>query len=378
LIERAYKARLYPNKEQRESIERTFGCCRYVWNRSLEAKQKAYEETGKSPSSFELCKQLTKWKQSDAPWLYEVSNMALQQSIRDLDVAFKNFFRRVKKGEKPGYPKFKSRFDNNQSYRLPYDSGNGFRIIDEHHIRIAKLGVVKCRGLRMPEGRMMNITVRRVPSGRYHCSVCCVECPEPEAPPGTVEMLGVDAGVKDLITRSDGVKVANPHALKRLEKKLRREQRRLSRKQKGSANRDKQRVKVARVHEKIASVRKDCLHKATTQAVMDAKAVAVEDLNVRGMMANHKMAKSASDASMSEMIRQLEYKSRWYGRDFVKVDRFYPSTQTCSCCGKVTGPKGLSGLKEREWECPECGAKHDRDLNAAVNIANEGRRILNS
>lgn len=312
---------------------------------------------------------LTKVK-SVYPWLREVDSQALQHALRDLDQAYKNFFRRVKKGEKPGYPKFKSRRDNNRSFKV---AGKQVRIIDEHHVKLPKMGVVRVRGLQMVEGRILNATIRQVPSGKYFLSICCTDVPEPEMPEGDVDVLGIDAGVKDLMIRSDGVKVPNNRRLRAAEKRLKREQRRLSRKKRGSANYEKQRLKVARLHERVANQRRDDIQKATTQAVRDAKAIAVEDLNVSGMKRNHHLAKSVSDASMSEMIRELQYKCDWYGRDFVKVGRWFPSSKLCGNCGYVY--RGLE-LKEREWTCPECGTRHDRDLNAANNIAREGMMLL--
>ena len=371
MIDRAYKCRLYPNKEQVALIEKTFRACRFVWNLSLETKSAAWKVNKKNLTSFDLNKQLTIWKRTVAPWLYDVSNAALQYSIRDLDAAFKNFYRRVKRGEKPGYPKFKSRHDHNQSFKMP-GARDSIKVIDAHHIKLPKLGIVKVRGMPEVQGRILNATVRRVPSGKYFVSLCCTDVPEPEMPQGHIDMLGIDAGVRDLMIRSDGTKVPNNKHLKKSEKKLRREQRRLSRRKKGSKNWEKQRVKVARVHERVANQRRDDLHNATTRAVRDARAIAVENLNVKGMVKNHKLAKDISDASMSEMIRQLEYKCEWYGRDFVKVDRWYPSSKTCGVCGYVY--KGLGDKKH--WTCPECGTVHDRDLNAARNIAREGARIM--
>lgn len=374
MIQRAYRCRLYPNKEQAALIEKTFGACRWVWNLSLETKKAAWECEKKNLSQFDLCKQLTVWKKTVAPWLYDVSNSALQQSIRDLDKAYQNFFRRVKNGEKPGYPKFKSKRDGTQSFRVPA-AGGAVACIDEKHLKLPKLGSVKCRITQPIEGRILNATIKRVPSGKYYAIICCTDVPEPEMPIGENEMLGIDAGVKDLMIRSDGAKVPNHRFLKKAERKLKREQRKLSRRKKGSANWKKQKRKVALVHERVANQRKDALHKATTQAVRDSQAIAVEDLNVNGMVKNHHLAKAVSDASMSEMIRQLQYKCDWYGRDFVKIDRWFPSSKTCSECGCVFDDLTLN---MREWTCPECGAHHDRDINAAKNIATEGKRLLES
>ena len=369
-MERAYEIRIYPNAAQRELIERTFGCARWVYNRCLETRKAEYERTGKSPSVYQLQKLVTAWKRTDAPWLGEVDSHALQQAAVNLGRAFDGFFRRCRAGGKPGYPRFKSKRDARQSYRTNW----GISVPDARHVKLPLIGVVKARVSRPVEGRVLNATVKRVPSGKYFCVLCCTDCPEPEATPGAIAVLGIDAGVHDLMARSDGVKVANPKALAKSERKLAREQRRLSRKRKGSASRRKQKRKVARIHERIANQRKDAIHKATTDAVRESQAIAVEDLNVRGMEKNRRLAKSVADASMSEMARQLEYKCSWYGRRFVKVSHWYPSSKMCSRCGHVLEELPLS---VRAWTCPVCGARHDRDLNAAVNIAREGARLLN-
>lgn len=350
-------------------IEGTFWACRRIWNHALETKIASYEVNKKNLTFYDLSAMLPKWKQTE-PRLKVAPSSALVQTLRDLDKAYQNFFRRVKKGEKPGFPNWKSKRNGNQSYRT---QASGKVVIDQHHLKLPKLGVIKCRGLHKVEGRILNVTVRRVPSGKYFVSICCTDVPEPEMPMGEIEVLGIDAGIKDLMTRSDGEKVRNTRQLKHAEKKLRREQRRLSRKKKDSANYRKQKKKVDLVHERVANRRKEAIHKATTQAVRDSQAIAVEDLNVKGMAKNHHLAKAVNDAAMGEMIRQLQYKCDWYGRDFVKIDRWFPSSKTCGNCGCIFNDLTLS---DREWTCPECGAHHDRDLNAARNIAREGRRLL--
>lgn len=347
----------------------TFSACRWVWNTALETKKASYDVNKRTLTFYDLSAMLPKWKKHQQ-WLNEAPSSALVQSLRDLDKAFQNFFRRVKRGEKPGYPKFKSQRDSTQSYRTQIKNKC---IVDERHLKLPKVGVVKCRGLRPVEGRVLNVTVKRVPSGKYYATICCTDVPEPEMPMGENKMLGIDVGVHDLMTRSDGVKVPNNKFLEKSARKLRREQRRLSRMKKGSANWKKQKLKVAKIHERVANQRRETLHEATIQAVRDSRAIAVEDLNVKGMTKNHRLARSVSDASMSEMHRQLEYKCSWYGRDFVKVDRWYPSSKTCGECGYVYD--GLT-LSMREWTCPNCGTRHDRDLNAAINIAKEGERML--
>ena len=367
-MERSYEMRIYPNARQRELIGRTFGCCRWVYNKCLEERRAAYESTGKSPTRFQQDRMLPSWK-AENPWLMEADSHALQQAVADLDRAYQNFFRRCRQGGRPGYPRFRSKRDARQSYR----TSQGVSVPDARHVKLPKLGLVKARVSRGIEGRVLSATVKQVPSGRYFVCLCCTDCPEPEAAPGAIAVLGIDAGVHDLMARSDGVKAASPRALARSERRLAREQRRLSRKRKGSANRRKQKRKVARIHERIADQRKDAIHKATTDAVRESQAIAVEDLDVRGMERDRRLAKAVADASMSEMLRQLEYKCSWHGRRFVKVSRWYPSSKTCSCCGHVLEELPLS---VRAWTCPACGARHDRDLNAAANIAREGARLL--
>lgn len=373
-MEKAYVCRLYPNKGQAAQIEKTFGACRWVYNLCLEIKIAAWQVEKKTLTRYDLNKQLTVWKRTVAPWLYEVSNKALQYAIQDLDRAYQNFFRRVKSGENPGFPKFKSRRCSKQSYKEAGDNGL-VRVIDSRHIRLPKLGKVRCRGLGKVEGRILNATIRRTPSGKYFVSICCTDVTDSDMPMGEHEVLGIDAGVKDLMVRSDGTKVPNHKFLQQSARKLRREQRKLSRRKKGSANWHKQKRKVALVHERVSNQRKDAIHKATTQAVRESQAIAVEDLNVKGMVKNRHLARAVSDASMSEMLRQLQYKCEWYGRAFVKIDRWFPSSKTCGECGCVFDDLTLS---MREWTCPECGAHHDRDVNAARNIAKEGLRLLAS
>ena len=364
-MDKTFVYRIYPNASQRELLQKTFGCCRWVYNKVLSMRQEEYAAGGRTRGINSYITLIPRWKRSEAPWLSEVDSMALQQSLRDLDRAYKNFFRSP---GKVGFPRFKSKHAGRKSYRT-----NSVTIVDGRHIKLPKLGLVKARISRPVEGRVLSATVKQVASGKCYVAVCCTDVPTPQVPQGPVKVMGIDVGIHDLMVRSDGVRVANPKGLARAERKLAREQRRLSRKQKGSANRARQRRKVALVHERVANRRKDAIHKATTSAVRESQAIAVEDLDVRGMRGNRRLAKAASDASMGEVLRQLEYKCTWYGRGFVRVDRFYPSSKTCGRCGAVYD--GLT-LAMREWSCPECGCVHDRDLNAARNIAREGRRIL--
>ncbi|MDD6705324.1 MAG: IS200/IS605 family element RNA-guided endonuclease TnpB [Olsenella sp.] len=364
-MDMTFEYRIYPSAAQRVQLARTFGCCRWVYNRVLQMRKEEYERDKKTRSINSYITQIPIWKKDEAPWLAEADSMALQQSLRDLDKAYKNFFRSP---GRVGFPRFKSKSGARQSYRT-----NSISIVDARHVKLPKLGSVRARITRPVRGRILSATVKKVPSGEYFVAVCCTDCPEPDMPQGDVEVMGIDAGIRCLMARSDGKAVASPKSLTKSEKRLAREQRRLSRKKKGSNRRSRQRVRVARIHEKIANQRKDAIHKATTEAVRESQAIAVEDLNVKGMEKNRRLARAVADASMSEIIRQLQYKCAWYGRAFVKVGRFYPSSKTCSCCGYVN--KNVV-LGVESWTCPECGARHDRDLNAAKNIAAEGARLL--
>lgn len=365
-MEKTFEYRIYPNNAQKVLLQKTFGCCRYVFNKVLTMRQEEYKQGKKSKGINHYITQIPTWKKTDSPWLAEVDSMALQQSLRDLDKAYKNFFRSP---GKIGFPRFKSKHNHRQSYRT-----NVISVLDTKHIKLPKIGVVKARISRPIEGRILSATVKQVPTGKYFVTICCADVPSPSISEGSIEILGIDAGIHDIATCSNGTRLANPKNLTKSEAKLKREQRKLSRKQKGSHNRERQRIKVARVHENIANQRKDTLHKFTTSAIRESQAIAVEDLHVKGMVRNHHLAKAIADASMSEMIRQLEYKCAWYGRNFVKVDRFYPSSKTCRVCGYHY--KELT-LAQRSWICPECKTYLDRDLNAAINIAREGERILN-
>ncbi|MEG2201650.1 MAG: IS200/IS605 family element RNA-guided endonuclease TnpB [Raoultibacter sp.] len=364
-MDKAYEYRLYPTAHQRELMAKTFGCCRWVYNKVLAMRQDEYRAQQKTKGINSYITQIPLWKKTEEPWLAEADSMALQQSLRDLDKAYKNFFRNP---GKVGFPRFKSKRNNRKSYRT-----NNVSIVGDKQVKLPKLGIVKARISRPIEGRILSATVKQVPSGKYYVTICCTDVSCPNVKCATIEMLGIDAGIHDIATCSTGKHMQNPKNFAKSAKKLARQQRKLSRKQKGSQNREKQRVRVARVHEKIANQRKDSLHKFTTAVVSESQAIAVEDLNVAGMKKNHCLAKAISDASMSEMIRQLEYKCAWHGRDFVKVGRFFASSKTCSTCGYRYSELTLA---QREWKCPDCGTHHDRDVNAAINIACEGIRLL--
>ena len=353
------KFRIYPNEEQKQIIEQTFGCCRLIYNKALAMRKEAFENNEKIGYK-QTSAMLTELKsQEEFAFLREADSVALQQALRDLDISFSRFFKKYAK-----YPRFRKKSDNHQSYRTLSKNicfvGNC--------IKLPKLGYVKSK-ISMPvNGKINNATIKQTPSGKYFC-VLNVEVPDVFYSNDGC-MVGLDVGIKTFYTDSNNNILTNPKNLIKSEKKLAKEQRKLSRMVKGSSNWNRQRIKVARIHEKITNQRNDFLHKESTKLVKENQIICIEDLNVKGMVRNHKLAKAISDVSWSKFFDMLEYKSAFYGTEIIKVPRFYPSSQTCGCCGYKN--LNIKNLSIREWECPVCGTYHDRDGNAAKNILKMG------
>jgi putative transposase len=366
VVKRAYKYRFYPTPEQETELNRTFGCVRKVYNMALEARTTAWYQEQRRVSYVETSAMLTAWKRDpDMEFLSEVSCVPLQQGLRHLQTGFVNFWQKRAK-----YPQFKSKRKSRASAEY---TRSGFRWRDGR-LTLAKmtqpLAVVWSRPL--PEGaEPSTVTVSRDPAGRWHVSMLCEATVEPLPPNGVT--VGVDAGITSLVTLSTGEKVSNPRHERKDRARLAKAQRNLARKQKGSQNRAKARAKVAKVYARITDRRRDHLHKLSTRIIRENQTVVIEDLTVRNMVRNRSLARVISDASWSEFRSMLEYKADWYGRNLVVVDRWYPSSKTCSACGHMAASMPLS---VRTWTCTTCGTRHDRDVNAAKNIRAEGLSVL--
>lgn len=367
---RAYKYRIYPTDEQKVLFAKTFGCCRFVYNWALNLKIEAYKQEKKSIGNVELTNRMKSELKAEHEWLSEVNSQSLQSSLRNLDTAYTNFFRNTKA---VGFPRFKSR-KNKQSFLCPQHCRVDF---EKGTITIPKAkdipAVLHCKF----KGTVKTVTVSMLPSGKYFASIL-VDTAIREIPVTPIKgdtALGIDLGIKSLAVCSDGRTFVNPKNLQRSLDRLKLLQKRLSRKQKGSSNRNKARIRVARMQEHIANRRKDNLHKITHALTHDSqvRTICMEDLNVKGMQRNHHLAQVVGDASFGMFLTMLEYKCKWYGVNLVKIDRFAPSSKTCGKCGYIH--KGLK-LSERSWICPECGTHHDRDFNAACNIKEFGLKAL--
>lgn len=353
LVMRAYKYRIYPNKEVQEKLARQFGCVRFVYNYFLDKRITHYEQTGKGLTYNQTSGMLTKLKKK-LEWLNDAHSQVLQASLGDLDAAYTNFF-----SGRAKFPNFKSK-RGKQSCRYP----QGFKF-EGNYTYLPKIGWVKTVFHRKLQGTLRRLTVSKTKSGKYFISVVVEENIEPHE--RINRSVGIDLGLKDFLVTSDGYRIPAPKYLRKSEQKLKRLQRQLSRKQEGSNNREKARRRLARQHEKVTNQRKDFQHKTSKWLIDSYDYIALEDLNIKGMVKNHKLAKSIQDAGWGEFVRQLEYKGNWYGADIARIDRFYPSSKRHFACGWIKEDLTLS---DREWHCENCGETVDRDINAAMNILN--------
>ena len=372
---KAYKFRIYPTEEQEIFFAKTFGCVRKVYNLMLDDRKKAYEEVKNDPSKKMAFPTPAKYKK-EFPFLKEVDSLALSNAQLNLDKAYKNFFR----DKSVGFPRFKSKKNPVQSYTTNNQNGT-VALIDNKFIKVPKLkSLIRIKLHRQPKGMIKSAIVSRHASGKYYISLLCKE--EINELPKTNSAIGIDLGITDFAILSDGQKIDNNRLTSKMEKKLKREQRKLSKrallaKNKGiplseAKNYQKQKRKVARLHEKVMNQRTDFLNKLSTEIIKNHDIICIEDLNVKGMLRNHKLARSISDVSWSSFVAKLQYKADWYGREIIKVDTWFPSSQICSECGHKDGKKSLD---IREWTCPICHTHHDRDINASINILTEGLRI---
>ena len=364
-MRRVVKVRLYPNSEQEIALAKAFGSVRWVWNYCLALNNETYKATGKGISGMELKKQLPLLKkQEDTAWLTETYSQCLQQSVLNLSQAFVNFFE-----GRTRYPRFKSRYGK-QSIQYPQN----VKVLDKA-LSVPKIGVIKATLHRTYEGEVKTVTLSKTKTGKYFAAIL-FETDEPELTANAEgKAVGIDLGLKHFAVTSDGEKVSSPKYFRKYERNLKRKQQKLSRKQKGSNSRNKARRLVARAHEKVSNARQDFLHKLSRKVVNENQVIIVENLNVKGMMSNHCLAKSIADSSWGMFQNFLAYKASRDGKTYLEISRWFPSSKTCNHCLNVVDSLPLD---IRSWECPRCHTQHDRDICAAKNIRDEGLRVLAS
>jgi putative transposase len=364
---RAYKYRLYPNEEQKIQLAKTFGCVRFVYNYYLAKKIELYETEKKQMSKTDCNNHCNRELKSEFVWLKEVDKFALTNAIYHLDSAFHNFFKK-----QSGFPKFKTKKSHRYSYTTNFTNNNIEVDFDNNKIKLPKLKWVRCKLHRKFDGQIKSATISQVPSGKYFISIL-VDTGIEQLPKNN-HVYAFDLGLKEFLIDNHNNHIKDPKAISKYEKKLAKLQRQLAKKKKGSKNWNKQRVKVAKVHEKISNTRKDFQHKLSSKIVYENQVIISEDLAVKNMIKNSRLAKRISDVAWGEFCRQIEYKSMWYGRTYHKISRWFASSQTCSACGCVN--KKVKLLSIREWVCDHCGTIHQRDENAAKNILQQGLKEL--